>query len=51
MHNSITCISFALFISVCSSSEWSVKKAPEEGEVGFDVDGQGSFLARDEIWS
>lgn len=34
----------ALFICACISIEWSVKTAPEEGEVGFQVDDQGSLL-------
>lgn len=32
------------------SSPWSAKKVPEEGEVSFDGDDQGSFLGRGEIW-
>lgn len=38
-------ISFALFMSACISIEWSVRKAPKEGEVGFQGDDQESLTA------
>lgn len=51
VHIFIIYIFFVLFICVCSSSEWGVKKAPEEVEVSFDIDGQESFPVRGDIWS